>query len=235
MYSIHRTIATSDVGADGLMKPGTAALLMQDCSSFQFQREKKFNDFLITHQMGVFLVSRQVDFLRMPGYGEEVEVWTGIHGCKGFYGLRNTTIRDASGALCAVSFAVGAFVKRDTGRPFVMPPETYDGIVDCQPLDMEYLPRKITLPAGLTFTEQWRDFVRPGYLDANNHLNAGRAMDMAAACIEYPLKRMRVEYKKQAKSGAGLILERADVEELHSFLRLCDPEGDVYSVYEFSG
>ena len=119
-------------------------MLMQDCSSFQFQGEPVFFNFLQENNLGVFLVSRQVEIYHLPAYGEDIEIWTGIHGCKGFYGLRNTTIRDASGNLCALSFAVGAFVNRDTGKPFVLPRSAYESIIDCEPLPMEYLSRKIT-------------------------------------------------------------------------------------------
>ncbi len=235
MYSMRHTIATSDIGADGLLKPGAAALLMQDCSTFQYERETKFSDFINAHNIGVFLASRQIDFTRRPAYGEDVEIWTGIHGCRGFYGLRNTTIRDADGDLCAISYAIGAFVDRETGKPFVLPRETYDGLVDCDPLPMEYLPRKIAVPTGLVFREIRRDSVVPGYMDANKHLNAGRAFDMAAAVIDYPIRRMSVEYKNQAKPGASLILERADVSPTHSFMRLRSPQDEVFSVYEFQG
>ena len=170
MYSFHHKVATSDVGADGLLRPGVIGLLMQDCSSFQFQGEPVFFNFLQENNLGVFLVSRQVEIYHLPAYGEDIEIWTGIHGCKGFYGLRNTTIRDAAGNLCALSFAVGAFVNRDTGKPFVLPRSAYESIIDCEPLPMEYLSRKITLPDGLAFVPLRRDRVVPGYVDANCRL-----------------------------------------------------------------
>ncbi len=235
MYSFRHTIATSEVGEDDLLRPGSIAMLMQDCSTFQFQRVKKFNDALLKYHLAVFLVSRQVDILRLPAYGEEVEVWTGIHGCKSFYGLRNTTIRDAVGELCVVSFAVGAFVNLETGKPFVLPKESYTDIVDCEPLPMEYLPRKITLPRDLSFTEVIHDSVVPGYLDANRHMNAGRAFDLAVGRITYPLRRMRVEYKAQAKPGVPILLERADVSPSHTFMQLRGAQNEVFSIYEFLG
>ena len=213
MYSFHHKVATSDVGADGLLRSGVIGLLMQDCSSFQFQGEPVFFNFLQENNLGVFLVSRQVEIYHLPAYGEDIEIWTGIHGCKGFYGLRNTTIRDASGNLCALSFAVGAFVNRDTGKPFVLPRSAYESIIDCEPLPMEYLSRKITLPDGLAFVPLRRDRVVPGYVDANCHLNAGRSLDLAVSCIDFSLSRMRVEYKAQAKPGADLLLESASLSQ----------------------
>lgn len=235
MFSFRHTVAAGDVGADGLMRPGTVAMLMQDCSTFQFRRVKKFNDALLKYHMAVFLVSRQVDIARMPAYGEDVEIRTGVYNCKGFYGLRNTTIRDAEGNLCAACFAVGAFVNLDSGKPFVLPKECYTDIVDCEPLPMEYLPRKITLPSGLTFTEVLRDSVVPGFLDANCHLNAGRAFDLAVGHLNYLPHRMRVEYKSQAKPGVPFLLERADISPTHTFMRLKSLSGDTFSTYEFLG
>ena len=235
MYSMQHIVTLSDIGGDGRLKPGAVAMLMQNCSTFQYESEKKFNDFLNAHNIGIFIASRQIDFFRMPAYKERIEIWTGIHGCKGFYGLRNTTIRDASGDLCAISYVIGAFVDRASGRPYVIPAEYYEDVVDCAPLPMEYLPRKIAIPSDLTFSEIRRDRVVPGYMDSNKHLNAGRAFDMTAACIEFPLRRMRVEYKAQAKPGVAFIIERADVSSTHCFMRLRSPENEIFSTYEFIG
>lgn len=233
MYTIHHRVAASDVGADRLMKVGTMGLLMQDCSTFQFESDEVFARCLEENELGVFMASRQVDILRRPAYGEQVEVSTWVHGCRGFYGLRNTVIRDAAGQLCVACFCIGAFVKRHTGRPFIMPESSYASMVRGEPLEMEYLPRKIALPEGVVFAELRRDYVEPGYLDANGHLNAGRSLDIAAACVEYPARRVRAEYKAQGKPGAVFCVERADVAPGHSYVRLRGAGGEELSVYEF--
>lgn len=235
MYTIRHRIATSDVGPDKLLKIGAVGMLMQDCSTFQFESDSKFAACLRDNHMGVFMASRQVDVQRMPRYGEEVEISTWVHGCRGFYGLRNTVIRDAAGELCVACFCIGAFVKRDTGHPFIMPKSSYADMVSAEPLEMEYLPRKIAVPEGVCYAEVRRDFVEPGYLDANGHLNAGRSLDIAAACIDYPVKRVRVEYKAQGRPGVAFAVERADVAPGHSFMRLRSEQGEDFSVYEFIG
>ena len=219
------------------MRVGTMGLLMQDCSCFQFESDAAFSACLRENELGVFMVSRQLDILRRPAYGEKVEISTWVYGCKGFYGLRNTVIRDAAGELCVACFCVGAFVKRDTGRPFVMPTSSYADMVSEAPLDMEYLPRKVALPEGVAFTELRQDSVVPGYVDANGHLNAGRSLELAAACIAYPLRRVRVEYKAQGLPGTPFVIERADVAPGHSFMRLRSTggAGEVLSLYEFVG
>ena len=211
---------------------GTIGMLMQDCSVFQIEEDAKFSSFLRENGMAVFMASRQVDILRLPHYGEEIEVSTWVHGCRGFYGLRNTVIRDAAGELCVACFCIGAFVKRDTGAPFVMPKSAYEDMVSAPPLEMEYLPRKIALPAGLEFTELRRDSVVPGYMDANGHLNAGRSLDIAVGCLDYTPQRVRVEYKAQGKPGTAFVVERADVAPGHSFMRLRSADDEVFSVYE---
>lgn len=223
------------MGADCLLRVGVVGMLMQDCSVYQIEEDEKFSSFLRENGMAVFMASRQLEILRLPRYGEEIQVSTWVHGCRGFYGLRNTVIRDAAGELCVACFCIGAFVKRDTGAPFVMPKSAYEDMVSAPPLEMEYLPRKIALPAGLEFAELRRDYVEPGYLDANAHLNAGRSLDIAAACVEYPLRRVRAEYKAQGKPGVEFVVERADAAPAHSFLRLRSVEGEVFSVYEFVG
>lgn len=235
MYTIQHRVAASDVGADKLMKVGCMGRLMQDCSTFQFEADEKFSACLREKELGVFMVSRQLEILRRPAYGEAVEISTWVHGCKGFYGLRNTVIRDAAGELCVACFCIGAFVRRDTGRPFVMPAESYADMVSAPPLEMEYLPRKITPPAGAVFAELKRDCVEPGYLDANGHLNAGRSLDIAAACVGHAVRRVRVEYKAQGRPGAAFAVERAQVAPGHTLMRLRSAEGEEFSLYEFLG
>lgn len=233
MYTIHHRIATSDVGRDKRMKVGSIGLLMQDCCMYQLEEEPKFSEFLRENEMAVFMASRQIDILRIPSYGEEIAVSTWVHGCRGFYGLRNTVIRDAAGELCVASFSIGAFVKTATGAPYAMPKSAYENMVSAPPLEMEYLPRKIALPAGLEFVELRQDYVVPGYLDANGHLNAGRSLDIAAGCLEYTPRRTRVEYKAQGKPGAAFSVERADVAPGHTYMRLRGTDDEVFSVYEF--
>ena len=53
--------------------------------------------------------------------------------------------------------------------------------------------------------------------------------------INYPLRRMRVEYKTQAKPGSVFIIERADVSQNHCFMRLRGSENEVFSTYELMG
>lgn len=235
MYTIQHRVATSDVGADKLLKVGAIGMLMQDCSSFQFESDAAFSACLRENRLGVFMVSRQLDILRRPRYGEEIEIATWVYGCKGFYGLRNTTIRDAAGELCVACCCVGAFVRRETGRPFVMPADSYAEMVSGEPLEMEYLPRKIALPAEAVFEIVKQDKVEPGYLDGNGHLNAGRSLDIAAACIAHPMRRVRVEYKAQGRPGTVFAIERAEVEPGHTFMRLRSVQGEDFSVYEFLG
>ena len=235
MYTIHHRVATSDVGADKLLRVGTIGMLMQDCSTFQFESDEKFAACLRENELAVFMASRQVDIIRRPAYGEEIDISTWVYGCKGFYGLRNTMIRDAAGELCVACCCVGAFVKRDTGRPYVMPRSSYEDMVSGAALEMEYLPRKIAVPTEAVFSTVRQDVVAPGYLDANGHLNAGRSLDMASAYVDFPIQRVRVEYKAQGKPGAAFSVERADISPTHSYVRLRSAEGEDFSVYEFLG
>ena len=207
--------------------------MMQDCSVFQFEADDAFAACLREYDMAVFMASRQIEIVRRPAYKEEISISTWVHGCRGFYGLRNTVIRDAAGELCVASFSIGAFVKRDTGHPYVMPQSAYEAMVSAPPLDMEYLPRKIALPANLAFAEVKRDFVEPGFLDANAHLNAGRSLDMASACIAHPMRRVRAEYKAQGKPGVPFVIERAEPEPNHTYVRLRSTDGEDFSLYEF--
>ena len=57
-----------------------------------------------------------IDIIREPSYGEDLQVTTSIFEINSLFGHRNTCICDVQGQLCYISWSMGAFVNRQTGR-----------------------------------------------------------------------------------------------------------------------
>lgn len=55
------------------------------------------------NHLGMFLAFRQIDVLKLPKYGENITVSTGIYDCKGPYGYRNTVLYDENQTPCIQS------------------------------------------------------------------------------------------------------------------------------------
>ena len=65
-------------------------------------------------------------------------------------------------------------------------------------LDMEYAPRKISVPEGGELLEPI--VVKKHHLDTNHHVNNGQYVNIAMEYLpdDFVIRQMRAEYKKQA-------------------------------------
>ena len=79
MYTIASRVGASQTGADGNMKLVSAIDLMQDCSMLWMESEPSFASFLSSNHLGMFLLFRQAQVIRLPQYGERVRAATSIY------------------------------------------------------------------------------------------------------------------------------------------------------------
>ena len=202
MYLMHNEISFTRAGRDGKLKLDEAVALMTDCCQFQEFQEDEFRIFLAEQNIAVFLNSIQLDIRRMPEFREKIVTSVKIYGCKSIYGLRQLTISDESGEVCVIANAVGAFfnirenraVKIDAG----VLPVKFDA-----PLEMECLPRKISLAGVGSWSVAAPVAVTLSGLDPNAHLTSHRYFAIAGDILpeDYSYNRVRMEYKMQAKCG----------------------------------
>ena len=102
------------------------------------------------------------------------------------------------------------------------------------PLEMHYEPRKIRLPEKMTDGETFK--VRKYHIDTNEHVNNCQYVQMALEAVEKELNvhQVRVEYKHSAVYNDS-ILPRVAEEDNRTVVELCDSEGHIYAVVEFTG
>ena len=147
MYEMENEIAFTRTGSDGKLKLHEAAAMMMDCCQFQEFQEEALRRFLSEQDIAVFLNSIQLDIIRMPRFREKVATSVKIYGCKSIYGLRQLTICDEKEDICVIANAAGAFFNIREGRAVKIEPDVLPVKFDA-PLEMECLPRKISL-AGI--------------------------------------------------------------------------------------
>ena len=202
MYKIEKLVSASHVGNDRILTLSAAVDFMQDCSFFQINSEEKLMKEFTQKNMGMFIISRQMDILDMPKFNEQLIVKTWVWSLNNLFGSRNTVIYDNNNNPKVISYAMGAFVDLSNGQPAVISDDAINDILIEERLEMEYLSRKIKLP-NIQPNEQNPIPVLKSHIDLYNHVNNAKYIMIASDLLpaNFRTKRLRVEYKIPAKYG----------------------------------
>lgn len=197
------------------------------------QKEVGFWNYLKENSGAQFLVSRQLEILRVPDLYENLVCTTSVFGCHGANGFRNTVICDEAGKPCYKSWSQGAFVNVKTGRLLRVPQEIIAGMSMSPRLDMEYRSRKIEIPQGPEIplpvvTVQRND------IDYNNHMNNAQYIRVALEHVPvgFDIASMRVEYKQATRYGSQL--QPVMIESGNSLYIILREAGTTCCVIEFT-
>ena len=100
-----------------------------------------------------------------------------------------------------------------------------------EPLEMDYEGRKIRLPETAQALEPFP--VRRAHIDTNEHVNNSQYIQMVMDLLpgDFPVHRLRVDYKKSAVMG-DIIFPKLSREEGRTVAELCDETGQTYVVAE---
>lgn len=205
MFSINIKAYPSSCDEQGKMRLYRVMQAMQDCSELWLQSEPLFEQHFKNNGMAQLLAYRQLDIIRVPQYGEDLQVRTSIYEVNPMFGYRNTCIYDNNNRPCYVSWGMGAFVNRETGRLQKVPDDVLQSVKQEAPVDMEYTERRIIVPQG-NFIEIPDVAVMPHDIDYNHHVNNAEYLRIALDLIpkEFIIRRIRIEYKIPAKLGDRL-------------------------------
>ncbi|WP_010632710.1 acyl-[acyl-carrier-protein] thioesterase [Sporolactobacillus vineae] len=235
MYILKDRVGASRTGETGLMRFSDAIEVIQDCSMFWLESEPSFQNFLKANNLGMILLSRQADILRLPAYGEKITVRTSIFGCDKFSGYRNTVLYGENDRPCVATWCIGVFVNLKTGKMSKVPEEELDKITIDRKIDMDYLPKHIVVPDSPgqrldSFT------VRRGDIDMYHHMNNAKYVRAALEFLpkDFTMHRMRIEYKRSAKAGYTLYPERIQTPSGKCYILLENAKKRPYAVLEFS-
>ncbi len=235
MFSLEEYVTAGRTGADSRLKLVSAIDIMQDCSQLWMKSEPQFEAYFEENGIAQLLVSRQVDLLRIPVYGEKLKVTTNVFEVQSFQGFRNTVICDEHDKPCIVSWSTGAFVCMDNNRLAKIPTEVLSQMTLDAKVEMEYLERKITIS----------DTGRIGYapvpvmrndIDMNRHMNNAHYVRIAIEFLprDFKVDRLRVEYKTPAAEGDLLYPYMIKHGKTQIFILLLNKNGQSHAVLEFS-
>ena len=232
-YSFDSKIRFSETKVDEKLSYTSIVNYFQDCSNFQSGILGLGADTLAKKKRAWVLLGWQIEINRRPTIGEEVKVTTWPYAFKGFYGSRNYTMETASDEMLAYANSIWAFLDVENGHPTKVDAEEIAGYKLEEKLAMDYAPRKVDMP--VKYEEQESFEVLPTHLDVYNHVNNGQYVAMAEAYLplEFTVRQMRIEYKKQAKSG-NIITPLVGKSAEQVTVALCDEKQEVYAVIEFN-
>lgn len=232
MYIFDSRIRYSECDGQCKLRPEALLNYFQDVSTFQSEDLGVGLAYLVPRKLAWVLAAWQVEIIRMPSLGEEVEVCTFPYDFKGFMGSRNFFMRTKAGEMLAKANTVWTFLNFETMKPVIPGAEIVEKYVNEPRLEMNYAGRKITVGDDGVYEEAI--VVRKQHLDSNNHVNNSQYVCMAMNCLpeNFNMAGLRVEYKKQAHLGDTLVPYVVRSNDLVT-VSLRDEQGSVYVNVEF--
>ncbi len=232
MYSFDSRIRYSETDSEGKLTMAALLNYFQDCSTFHSEDVNMGVDyFRRVHQVWV-LSSWQIVVERYPRLYEHVTISTQPYDMKGFLGFRNFAMTGEGGEYLAKANSIWSLLDLDAGRPVPVSDEMARGYGIGEKLEMDYAPRRITIPGDGVSEEPI--VVKKHHLDTNHHVNNGQFVEMAKDYLPeaFAIGQLRAEYKKQAFLDDVLIPYVAACGD-RVVVSLADEKGKPYAVVEF--
>ena len=238
IYKVDGRIRYSEVGQDGLLTIPALIDYFQDCSTFQSEDLEIGVAHLKQNHMAWLVNYWQVDILRMPALGDRIRTGTLPYSLKGFMGLRNFFMETEAGEMLVRANSVWSLIDMRRMAPIRIPQEILDKYILGEPLEMEYLPRKIRIPAEGTVPGRAHtpEIVREYHLDTNHHVNNCQYIRIAMGVLpeESRIRRFRIMYQRQAHLGDRITPVSYEIEKDTFLVALNAEDGSPYAVVEFS-
>ena len=198
MYAFDSRIRYSETDSEGRLTLNALLNYFQDCSTFHSEDVGLGIGYMKEIGQVWVLSAWQIVVNRYPQLGEKVRIVTLPYELKAFLGYRNFAMLDEKGEYIAKANSLWSLLDVTTGKPVIVNEAMRKGYVADEKLDMDYAPRKITVPEGGQLLESI--VVKKHHLDTNPHVNNGQYVNIAMEYLpdDFVIRQMRAEYKKQA-------------------------------------
>lgn len=234
MYFEEQRVNFSDAGPDYKLKLTKMLDFFQDTCIAQSEQTSFGSKGL--REMGYIWVlsSWQVVIERYPELNEKLLVGTGPYDFKGFMGSRNFCLKTEAGEVLAYANSIWSFIDIEKQTLARIPKEVEASYKLIEKLDMDYAPRKIALPEGMSAGDPIK--VEYHHLDPNDHVNNAQYVAIAEDLVPEGrrCKQVRVEYRVSAHSDNVLYpYTHYDEETGIHVVSLADENQKPYVIVEF--
>lgn len=232
-YSISGRVRYSEIGEDKRLTLPGVLNYFQDCCTFQSEDIGQGMEALEKRNRAWVLATWQVVVERYPALGEEIVATTAPYQFKGFMGMRNFLLETAAGERLAYANSCWINIHAQKGVPMRLTEEDLAGYVLDEKLEMEYAPRRISLPEQMEAQAPFA--VQKHHLDTHHHVNNCQYIRIAADYLpaDFRIYQMRAEYKKQAVLH-NVFCPVVGGEPGRRVISLNTEAGEPYAVVEFS-
>lgn len=232
MYQYYSKVRFSETDEKRKLTLEAIVDYFQDCSTFQTEELGVGFSYLLPKNLTWILLYWHIVVGEYPSLGEKITISTIPYDFKGFLGKRNFFMEKEDGRIIAKADSLWSLLDMKKMIPTKVPEEVVQAYPKEDKIDMEYLPRKITI-AG----EERREeplMIQRHHLDCNNHVNNGQYIKIAGAYLPdgFEIKQMRAEYRKQAYLGNEVFPYIYENEDKIT-VSLCDSGKQPYVVVEF--
>ena len=183
MYAFDSRIRYSETDSEGRLTLNALLNYFQDCSTFHSEDVGLGIGYMKEIGQVWVLSAWQIVVNRYPQLGEKVRI---------------VTLPYEKGEYIAKANSLWSLLDVATGKPVIVNEAMRKGYAADKKLDMDYAPRKITVPEGGQLLEPI--VVKKHHLDTNHHVNNGQYVNIAMEYLpdDFVIRQMRAEYKKQA-------------------------------------
>lgn len=229
MYSYKSRIRYSEVDSEGKITLRAILDYLQDCTIFQSEDRKVGIEYLKEIKMAWVLNYWQIDIFSYPKIGEYIEICTLPYDFKIFTGYRNFFIRNDKGEIIVKANSIWTLIDLEKNKPAKMPPEMLKAYVVEPKIDMEYLDRKIGNLSGKEIKLE-PIVVKKHHIDTNHHVNNAEYVSIGMNYLDEDsgIRRLRVEYKGQARLGDEMI-PYISKDENSTKVSLQNEDGQIYA------
>lgn len=232
MYELTVRIHFSDIDSHNKLRLYELPKYFQDVSIEHSESLGVGIPYLVPKHLAWLLTSWQIDIRRLPEYHEKVTVRTWPYAFKGAFGYRNYEMLAEDGEVLVQAYALWLHTDIQQMKPAATSEEELEKYGFEPKLDMEYTPRKITLPSQMEVVD--RVPVPYHLADMYRHMNNAMYVDIASDYLpeQRNVKRIRVDYRKQVRVGDVLTVKRA-WEDNHCYVAFFDEANDMHVSTEF--
>lgn len=206
MYQFTTRIRYSQIDSMGRLTPGAIIDLFQDCANFHSLSIGATIDYFKEQKKAWLLSAWQIVIDAYPAMGDEIVVKTVAYEFTPMFGMRNFSLSAPDGTVYVRANSYWVLLDTVSGRLLRVTKEDAEiyGQGE-QPMEMEYAPRKLSIPKELEAGEAVR--VMKCHLDTNQHMNNCQYVQLAMEYLpeDFELGQIRVEYKVSAKCGDVII------------------------------
>lgn len=239
MYTFDVKVRYSELNEHGEIRPESIVNYLQDCTTFHTATLGATEEFYRNAKKLWVLNAWQIEINEPIVLGEDITVGTWPYEFSGMYGYRNFIIKNKMGKNIVEANSVWVFADMETGRPAKLTEEYTNMFVLEEKLDMNYADRKVKLPTDIEGKCEKPIIIRKAFIDSNGHVNNGRYIECAAEYIPNgcKVKRIRAEYKRQAKYGNSFCPVVYDARNENGIgtitIALNDENSRAYALVEF--